>query len=102
MYLINVFLLSAPGMPIITLVSRTQNTIFLCWTTAGSSVDSYTVRWNSAQDSIVDGSTSYTITGLEPGTTYSVRVTVTNAAGSNDSDTMSVQTGKHANIFVGF
>ena len=56
------------------------------------------MRWNSAQGSIVDGSTSYTITGLASGTTYSVRVTATNAAGSNESDTMSVQTGEHANI----
>ena len=43
----------------------------------------------------MDGSTSYTITDLEPGTTYSVRVTATNTAGSNESDTMSVQTGEH-------
>ena len=41
---------------------------------------------------ITDGSTSYTIMGLESETLYSITVRVTNPAGSSDSQPISVST----------
>ena len=42
---------------------------------------------------ITDGSTSYTITGLEEDSSYTITVTATNAAGSAVSDTITRMTG---------
>ena len=72
-------------------------TISLSWTSADSVVDSYEVMWerdtsvecpdeDEGSATITDGSTSYTITGLEEGSNYIITVTATNAAGSAVSD----------------
>ena len=67
------------------------------WTIpSGSVVDSYVVMWDSG--SVVDSATlsgsatSYTITGLEEGETYSITVTAVNVAGSTDSNTVTATT----------
>ena len=43
---------------------------------------------------ITDGSTSYTITGLEEDSSYTITVTATNAAGSAVSDLVTGMTGE--------
>ena len=43
---------------------------------------------------ITDGSTSYTITGLEEDSSYTITVTATNAAGSAVSDPVTGMTGE--------
>ena len=43
---------------------------------------------------ITDGSTSYTITGLEEDSSYTITVTATNAAGSAASDPVTEMTGE--------
>ena len=74
----------APGQPRITVSSKTATTISLSWSVpSGSVVDSYEVMWETdSSATITDGSTSYTITGLEEDTSYTITVTATNAAGS--------------------
>ena len=43
---------------------------------------------------ITDGSTSYTITGLEEDSSYTITVTATNAAGSAASEPVTGMTGE--------
>ena len=91
--------------------STTATTISLSWSVPnGSVVASYEVMWqrsssaessNSTDDSgvgtsgeITDGSTSYTIVGLEVATNYSITVRVSNAAGPTDSQLVYVSTSK--------
>ena len=83
-----------PGQPSVTVSSTTATTISLSWSVpSGSVVDSYEVVWerNGIRNSttITDGSTSYTITGLEEGSSYIITVNATNAAGSAASDPVS-------------
>ena len=77
-----------PGQPSVTVSSTTATTISLSWSVpSGSIVDSYEVIWETdGSATITDGSTSYTITGLEEETNYTITVTATNAAGSAASD----------------
>jgi len=67
--------------------STTATTISLSWSVpSGSVVDSYEVAWMGggirSSATIIDASTSYTITRLEEETSYTITVTATNAAGS--------------------
>ena len=78
-----------PGQPSVTVSSTTATTISLSWSVpSGSVVDSYEVVWETdSSATITDGSiTSYTITGLEEETNYTITVTATNAAGSAASE----------------
>ena len=77
-----------PGQPSVTVSSTTPTTISLSWSVpSGSVVDSYEVMWETdSSATITDGSTSYTITGLEEETNYTITVTATNAAGSAASE----------------
>jgi len=89
--------LSSPvEVPVVTVGSTAATTISLSWTSAGSVVDRYEVMWerdssgecpdeNEGSASIIDGS-SYTITGLEEDSSYTITVTTTNAAGSAASE----------------
>ena len=83
--------------------STTATTISLSWTSAGSVVDSYEVMWerdtsgecpdeDRGNTSLVDGSTSYTIVGVEEDSTYTVIVRAMNAIGSEDSNSASGMT----------
>ena len=96
----------APGQPNTVMVhSTTPTTISLSWTTASGTVNSYEVMWekdtsrecpavdeNSA--TITGGSTSYTISGLEEDSSYTITVTATNAAGSAVSVPVTAMTGE--------
>ena len=93
------------GAPEVTVSSTTATTISLSWTSAGSVVDSYEVMWerntsgecpneNNGSTTITDGSTSYTITGLEEDSSYTITVTATNAVGSAVSDPITGMTGE--------
>jgi len=58
------------GQPSVTVSSTTATTISLSWSVpSGSVVDNYEVMWMGggirSSTTITDGSTSYTITGLE-------------------------------------
>ena len=68
-------------------------------------VDSYEVMWerdtsgecldvDEGSTTITDGSTSYTITGLEEDSNYTTTVTVNNAAGSTVSVHVTGMTGE--------
>ena len=83
--------------PVVTADSTAATTISLSWTSAGSVVDSYKVMWERdtsgecpdedvSSATITDGSTSYTITGLEEDSNYTITVNATNAAGSPVSE----------------
>ena len=78
----------APGQPSVTVSSTTTTTISLSWSVpSGSVVDSYEVMWETdGSSTITDGSTSYTMAGLEEETNYTITVTATNAAGSTASE----------------
>ena len=86
--------------------STTATTISLSWSVpSGSVVDSYEVMWerdtsgecpdkDEGSATITDGSTSYTITGLEEDSSYTITVNATNAAGSAASDPLTGMTGE--------
>jgi len=91
--------------PEVTVGSTTATTISLSWTSAGSVVDSYEVMWerdtseecpdeDEGSTTITGGSTSYTITGLEEDSNYTITVNATNAVGSAVSDTITEMTGE--------
>ena len=83
--------------PVVNVDSTTPTTISLLWTSAGSEVDSYEVMWMrdtsgkcpdvvyTNNTTIIDGSTSYTIRGLEEDSSYTITVTATNSIGSKVS-----------------
>ena len=85
-----------------TVSSTTANTISLSWSVpSGSVVHSYEVKWeregsNSSITSttITDGSTSYTIRGLEAEANYTITVAASNGAGSAVSDPVTGTTGR--------
>ena len=84
----------------------TATTISLSWSVStGSVVDSYEVMWgrdtsgecpdeDEGSATITDGSTSYTITGLEEDSSYTITVTANNAAENAVSDTVTGMTGE--------
>ena len=76
--------------------STTATTISLSWNVpSGSVVDSYEVMWETdSSATITDGSTSYTITGLNKNSNYTITVTATNAAGSAASEPVTGRTLK--------
>ena len=93
------------GAPEVTINFTTAITISLSWTRAGSVVDCYEVVWerdnsgecaneNNGSATITDGSTSYTITGLEEDSSYTIAVKATNAVGSAVSDPITGMTGE--------
>ena len=89
--------LHAVETPILDVDSITATTITLSWSSAGSVIDDYTVAWerqnteecpndDGASILITNGSTSYTIAGLEEGAIYTITVTASNIDGSAISD----------------
>ena len=86
---------TVPGQPTISVDSTTATSIFLSWSVpSGSVVDSYEVMWQrdtsgecSDEDegsiSLIGGSTSYDIMGLEEDSSYRITVTASNAADSS-------------------
>ena len=91
--------------PVVSVGSSTPTTIPLSWTSAGSQVDSYEVTWERDtsgecpdvdEDSatISGSSTSYTISGLQEDSNYTITVTATNTAGSAVSVPVTAVTGE--------
>lgn len=85
-----------PGKPILNGVSTIANTIIISWSLpTGSVVTNHSIAWvrntsmgcaeiDSGVVTLNDGSVfSYYITGLEEGSSYSITVEATNAAGSS-------------------
>ena len=104
-FILSAHALTAPGMPTAVVSSTTATTISLSWTSAGSVVDSYEVMWerdasgecpdeDEGSATITNGSTSYTITGLEEDSSYTITVTATNAAWNAVSDPVTGMTGE--------
>ena len=97
---------AVPGQPSAIVSSTTATSISLAWSVpSGSVVDSYEVVWerdtsgecpdeDEGSATITDGSTSYTITGLEEDSSYTITVTATNADGSAASDPITGMTGE--------
>ena len=96
----------APGQPNTVMVhSTTPTTISLSWTAASGTVNNYEVMWErdtsgecpgmvEVSATITGGSTSYTISGLEEDSNYTITVTATNAAGSAVSIPITAMTGE--------
>ena len=77
----------------ISVGTTTSTTISITWTSAGLVVNSYEVMWErntsgecpdvgEGSATITGGATSYTITGLEEDSNYTINVTAINAAGN--------------------
>ena len=93
-------------MPTAVASSTTATTISLSWSVpSGSVVDSYVVEWergssencpyeDAGNATITDGSTSYSIAGLEEDSSYTITVTATNVFGSVVSDAVTGVTGE--------
>jgi len=93
-----------PGQLSVTVSSTTATTISLSWSVpSGSVVDSYEVMWerDGTRNSIIitNGSSSYTITGLEEHSSYTITVTASNAAGSAPSYRVTVVTGEEGEYY---
>ena len=91
--------------PVVELNSTAATTISLSWTSAGSEMDSYVVMWerdtsgecpdeDGGSATITGGSTSYTITGLEEDSSYTITVNATNTVESAVSDPVTGMTGE--------
>ena len=83
---------SPVAVPVLMVDSVTPTSISISWTSGGSEGVSYLVEWqrDTSEDqgtiTIADGSTSYVISGLKENSRYSIRVTASNAIGSEESD----------------
>ena len=91
--------------PVVIVGSTTPTTISLTWTSAGSQVDSYEVTWDrdtsgecrdvdEDRATISGSSTSYTISGLQEESNYTITVTATNTAESAVSVPVTAVTGE--------
>ena len=88
--------------------------ISLSWTSAGSMVDSYEVMWqrdtsgvcpyeDEGSTTLTDGSTTYTITGLEESSNYTITLIATNAikiANSNNVTGFTQESGTIMSLLV--
>ena len=85
--------------------STTSTTISLSWTTSNGTADSYEVTWerdtsgectdvDEGSATISGSSTSYTISGLQEDSNYTITVTATNTAGSAVSVPVTAVTGE--------
>ena len=92
-----------PSVPVLTAGTITATSISLSWTNGGSESVSYEVEWqrdtsvgcsDEDQDSttITDGSSSYTISGLEEDSSYIINMIASNTAGSVMSDILTEMT----------
>ena len=99
--------------PVLTADSTTATSISILWTSGGSEGISYEVEWQrditvgcSDDDKgsiiITNGSTSYTISGLEEDSRYTITVTAANTAGdsemSNSVTAMTEEAGKRLSL----
>lgn len=104
--------MTAPDIPSVTVNGTTTTTISLYWSISNESVvDRYVVQWerdtsgdceNEDEGSITvhSGSTSYTITGLEEDSRYTISVEAANGAGSAISNHITARTLTTSNSYV--
>ena len=97
---------AVPDQPSVSVDSTASTNVSLSWSVpSGTLVISYEVMWerdtsgecsdeNEGSITITDGSTSYTIMGLEEDSTYTIIVTARNHAGSAASDLVFAVTEK--------
>ena len=89
--------------------SQTPTSIYLSWTAANGTVDSYVVTWqrdtlrecpgvDKGSATITGDSTSYTISRLQEDSSYTITVTANNAAGSAVSDPVTAMTGEAGEV----
>ena len=97
----------APGQVSVTVTSITATSISLSWSVpSGSVVTSSEVMWREASSGTSEGTsgsltdTSYTIDQLESTTIYTITVTVSNTAGSTDSQPVIISTSNSHYIIV--
>ena len=101
--------LHAVETPILDVDSITATTITLSWSSAGSVIDDYTVVWkkqtteelpndDGASILITNGSTSYTIAGLEEYRGYDITVIASNIDGSTISNSIYRLTNETGNF----
>ena len=67
-------------------VQPALTSLLVCWTDTGPLVDRVLVELSGGTDrsfTVTDGSSSFSVTGLEEGTSYTVRVTAENSAGDS-------------------
>ena len=93
-------------MPTVVVGSSSVTTSDVSWSIpSGSVVESYVVMWQRdtsgecpdediGSTTIIDGSLSYTIAGLEEDSSYTITVTASNVAGSAVSDPVTGITGE--------
>ena len=98
------------GQPNVTVLSVTATSISLSWSVPNTTaVDSYEVMWqrdtsgecsdeDEGSTTITDGSTDYTIEGLEEDSTYMVTVTAVYSIGNANSN-MTVVTTSEAGMY---
>ena len=108
---------AVPGQPTVSLVSTTATTISLSWSDPrGSVVTEYLIEWqrdtsvgcsDEDQDitTITDGSSSYTISGLEEDSSYIINnITASNTAGSgcvsNSMTVVTEEAGERLSLLV--
>ena len=92
--------------PVLMDATATSTTIALNWTQSGSSVDNYTVSYTytirrcgldpaTGSEEISDGNArSFTLTGLEEDSDYTITLTAISAAGQLNSNQISTTTTK--------
>ena len=97
-----VCVVSAPGQPSVSVTAITATSISLSWSVpSGSVVTSSEVMWREASSGTSEGTsgsltdTSYTIDQLESTTSYNITVTVSNTAGTTDSQPVIIPTSNH-------
>ena len=103
--------------PVLTADSTTATSISILWTSGGSEGVSYEVEWqrditvgcsddDKGSITITNGSTSYTIGGLEEDSRYTITVTASNRASnsemSNSVTAMTEEAGKRLCVLLSF
>lgn len=88
---------SPPSSPALNLASRTDTTVRVAWTASTdegcAGLGGYRVYRNgNLMASITNGSTYYTDTNLQPGTSFTYRVTAYDNLASSDSNTLTATT----------
>ena len=74
-----------PGTPTIT-IQAALTSLQVCWSNIGPVVDRVLVELSGGtdrSDTVMEGSSSFSFTGLDEGTSYTVSVTAENSAGSS-------------------
>ena len=87
---------TVPGTPSVVSISSTNGSATLSWSApasnGGRAISDYTITASPSITSVTTSSTSYTVTGLTNGTTYTFSVVANNLRGSSSAATFSAVT----------